>query len=328
MKSMNYWRALGAGAVFCAVMAGAGAGHAQDFPVKNITVIVPFPPGGINDAAIRILQPDLERRLGKSIIIDNRSGAGGAIGTQAVVRAAPDGYTLLAVASSHAVAPAVNPNLSYDTVKDLAPVVMIARDPMLFLVNSKVPAKDLREFVALAKSKPGVLNYSSPGFGTQTQFITELFKSKAGVQIQHVPFRGGAPALQAVIAGEVDFSVLSGQVSLPHIESGSIRAIALGGAARDPRVPNAPTVAEEGFKDVEAIQWIGLLVPAKTPETIIARLNSVVNEALADKNIRDKLAIQGMTGLGGKPEILGTAIESEVKLWKEIARTTSMKLAE
>ena len=328
MKSMKYWRALGAGAVICAVMAGAGAGHAQDFPVKNITVIVPFPPGGINDAAIRILQPDLERRLGKSIIIDNRSGAGGAIGTQAVVRAAPDGYTLLAVASSHAVAPAVNPNLSYDTVKDLAPVVMIARDPMLFLVNSKVPAKDLREFVALAKSKPGVLNYSSPGFGTQTQFITELFKSKAGVQIQHVPFRGGAPALQAVIAGEVDFSVLSGQVSLPHIESGSIRAIALGGAARDPRVPNAPTVAEEGFKDVEAIQWIGLLVPAKTPEAIIARLNSVVNEALADKNIRDKLAIQGMTGLGGKPEILGTAIESEVKLWKEIARTTSMKLAD
>ncbi len=328
MKSMKYWRALGAGAVFCAVMAGAGAGHAQDFPVKNITVIVPFPPGGINDAAIRILQPDLEKRLGKSIIIDNRAGAGGAIGTQAVVRAAPDGYTLLAVASSHAVAPAVNPNLSYDTVKDLAPVVMIARDPMLFLVNSKVPAKDLREFVALAKSKPGVLNYSSPGFGTQTQFITELFKSKAGVQIQHVPFRGGAPALQAVIAGEVDFSVLSGQVSLPHIEAGSIRAIALGGAARDPRVPNAPTVAEEGFKDVEAIQWIGLLVPAKTPEAIIARLNSVVNEALADKNIRDKLAIQGMTGLGGKPEILGTAIESEVKLWKEIARTTSMKLAD
>ncbi len=328
MKSMNFWRALGAGAVFSAAMAGAGAVHAQDFPVKNITVIVPFPPGGINDAAIRILQPDLEKRLGKSIIIDNRAGAGGAIGTQAVVRAAPDGYTLLAVASSHAVAPAVNPNLSYDTVKDLAPVVMIARDPMLFLVNSKVPAKDLREFVALAKSKPGVLNYSSPGFGTQTQFITELFKSKAGVQVQHVPFRGGAPALQAVIAGEVEFSVLSGQVSLPHIESGSIRAIALGGAARDPRVPNAPTVAEEGFKDVEAIQWIGLLVPAKTPEAIIARLNSAVNEALADKNVRDKLAIQGMTGLGGKPEILGVAIENEVKLWKEIARTTGMKLAD
>jgi hypothetical protein len=328
MKSMSFWHALGAGMILSTALVAAGAGHAQDFPVKNITVIVPFPPGGINDAAVRILQPELEKRLGKSIIIDNRAGAGGAIGTQAVVRAAPDGYTLLAVASSHAVAPAVNPNLSYDTVKDLAPIVMIARDPMLFLVNGKVPAKDLREFVALAKSKPGVLNYSSPGFGSQTQFITELFKSKAGVQIQHVPFRGGAPALQAVIAGEVDFSVLSGQVSLPHIESGSIRAIALGGAVRDPRVPNAPTVAEEGFKDVEAIQWIGLLAPAKTPEPIIARLNSVVNEALADKNVRDKLAIQGMTGLGGKPEVLGTAIETEVKLWKEIARSTSMKLAD
>jgi len=301
---------------------------AQDYPTKNITVIVPFPPGGINDAAVRILQPEMEKRLGKTIIIDNRAGAGGAIGTQAVVRSAPDGYTLLAVASSHAVAPAVNPNLSYDTVKDLAPIVMIARDPMLFIVNSKVPAKDLAEFVALAKSKPGQLNYSSPGFGSQTQFITELFKLKSGVQMQHVPFRGGAPALQAVIAGEVQFSVLSGQVSLPHIEAGSIRAIALGGATRDPRVPNAPSVVEAGYPDVEAIQWIGLLAPAKTPDAVITRLNSVVNEALADKTVRDKLAIQGMTALGGKPEVLGSAIEKEVPLWKEIARSTSMKLSD
>jgi tripartite-type tricarboxylate transporter receptor subunit TctC len=306
----------------------AGAAWAQDYPTKNITVIVPFPPGGINDAAVRILQPEIEKRLGKSIIVDNRAGAGGAIGTQAVVRAAPDGHTLLAVASSHAVAPAVNPNLSYDTVKDLAPVIMIARDPMLFLINSKLPVKNLGEFVALAKSKPGELNFSSPGFGSQTQFITELFKAKAGVQMQHVPFRGGSPALQALIAGDVQFSVLSGQVSLPHIEAGSIRAIALGGAARDPRMPDVGTVAEAGYPDVEAIQWIGLLAPAKTPDAIINRLNAVINEALADKSVRDKLAVQGMTGLGGKPEVLGVAIEKEVKLWKEIARTTAMKLSD
>jgi tripartite-type tricarboxylate transporter receptor subunit TctC len=148
------------------------------------------------------------------------------------------------------------------------------------------------------------------------------------VQIQHVPFRGGAPALQAVIAGDVQFSVLSGQVSLPHIEAGSIRAIALGGAARDPRVPNAQTVVEAGYPDVEAIQWIGLLAPAKTPDAIVTRLNAVVNEALADKNVREKLAIQGMTALGGKPEVLGTAIEREVKLWKDIAHTTTIKLAD
>lgn len=326
MKSIRVWSAVCAGLMLASV--ASPVAWAQDYPTKNITVIVPFPPGGINDAAIRILQPELEKKLGKSIIIDNRAGAGGAVGTQAVVRSAPDGHTLLAVASSHAVAPAVNPNLSYDTVKDLAPIVMIARDPMLFLVNSKLPANNLTEFVALAKSKPGDLNYSSPGFGTQTQFITELFKSKAGVQIQHVPFRGGAPALQAVIAGDVQFSVLSGQVSLPHIEAGSIRAIALGGSARDPRVPNVQTVAEAGYPDVEAIQWIGLLAPAKTPEAIIARLNAVVNEALGDKTVREKLAVQGMTGLGGKPDVLGVAIENEVKLWKDIARTTGMKLAE
>ncbi|MDB5543301.1 MAG: hypothetical protein JWO64_450 [Hyphomicrobiales bacterium] len=322
MKSFRVWGAL------CAGLMMTGAAWAQDYPTKNITVIVPFPPGGINDAAVRILQPEIEKRLGKSLIIDNRAGAGGAVGTQAVARSAPDGYTLLAVASSHAVAPAVNPNLSYDTVKDFAPIIMIARDPMLFLVNGKVPAKDIGEFVALAKSKPGDLNYSSPGFGSQTQFITELFKSKTGVQIQHVPFRGGAPALQAVIAGDVQFSVLSGQVSLPHIEAGSIRAIALGGGARDPRMPNTQTVAEAGYPDVEAIQWIGLLAPAKTPDAIINRLNAIVNESLADKNVRDKLAIQGMTALGGKPEVLGVAIEREVKLWKDIAHNTGMKLAD
>jgi tripartite-type tricarboxylate transporter receptor subunit TctC len=322
MKSFRVWGAL------CAGLMMTGAAWAQDYPTKNITVIVPFPPGGINDAAVRILQPEIEKRLGKSLIIDNRAGAGGAVGTQAVARSAPDGYTLLAVASSHAVAPAVNPNLSYDTVKDFAPIIMIARDPMLFLVNGKVPAKDIGEFVALAKSKPGDLNYSSPGFGSQTQFITELFKSKTGVQIQHVPFRGGAPALQAVIAGDVQFSVLSGQVSLPHIEAGSIRAIALGGGARDPRMPNTQTVAEAGYPDVEAIQWIGLLAPAKTPDAIINRLNAIVNESLADKNVRDKLAIQGMAALGGKPEVLGVAIEREVKLWKDIAHNTGMKLAD
>lgn len=316
------------GAALAVACAAAPAAQAQSYPTKNITVIVPFPPGGINDAAIRILQPELEKRLGKPLVIDNRAGAGGAIGTQAVVRSAPDGHTLLAVASSHAVAPAVNPNLSYDTVKDLAPIVMIARDPMLFLVNSRLPVNTLGEFVALAKAKPGELNYSSPGFGSQTQFITELFKSKAGVQVQHVPFRGGAPALQAVIAGEVQFTVLSGQVSLPHIEAGSIRAIALGGSTRDSRVPNVQTVAEAGYPDVEAIQWIGLLAPAKTPDAIIERINGAVNEALQDKNVREKLAIQGMTGHGGKPEALGDAIEKEVKLWKDIARTTGMKLAD
>ena len=322
----RFWGALCAGLMLG--VAAAVPAQAQDYPTKNITVIVPFPPGGINDAAIRILQPEMEKRLGKTIVIDNRAGAGGAVGTQAVVRSAPDGHTLLAVASSHAVAPAVNPNLSYDTVNDLAPIVMVARDPMLFIVNSKVPAKTLGEFVALAKEKPGSLNYSSPGFGSQTQFITEMFKAKAGVQIQHVPYRGGAPALQALIAGDVQFSVLSGQVSLPHIESGSVRAIAIGGATRDPRTPDVQTVAEAGYPDVEAIQWIGLLAPAKTPAPIVQRLNAVVNEALQDKNVREKLAVQGMTAHGGKPEVLGSAIEKEVKLWKEIARTTGMKLGE
>lgn len=321
---MHQSRLMGAVALAFGIFAGAAV--AQDYPSRNITVIVPFPPGGINDTGIRILQPEMEKRLGKSIIIDNRAGAGGAVGTQTVSRAAPDGHTLLAVASSHAVLPAANSNIQYDAVKDFAPIAMIARDPMLFLVNGKTPAGTLSELVTLAKSKPGALNYSSPGFGSQTQFIVELFKLKSGVQIQHVPFRGGAPALQALIQGDVDFSVLSGQVSLAHIEAGTIRAIAVGGAARDERTPKAQSVAEAGFPDVVAVQWIGLLAPAKTPDAIVARLNAVVNEALADSTVRDKLKIQGMTPLGGAPDVLGKAIADEVPLWKDIAQRTGMKL--
>ena len=175
MKSFRVWGA------FCAGLMLTGAAWEQDYPIKNITVIVPFPPGGINDAAVRILQPEMERRLGKSLIIDNRAGAGGAVGTQAVARAAPDGHTLLAVASSHAVAPAVNPNLSYDAVKDFAPIIMIARDPMLFLVNSKVPAKDIGEFVALAKAKPGAVSYASAGQGSILHLGAELMATLSGM---------------------------------------------------------------------------------------------------------------------------------------------------
>jgi len=327
IKGASFTRAC-ALAAMAASLAVASVAQAQDFPSKSITIIVPFPPGGFVDASARLLQPELEKRLGRNIIIDNRVGAGGAVGTQAVVRADADGHTLLAVASSHAVAPAVNPNLSYDTVKDLAPIIMIARDPMLFVVNDKLPVKSLKDLAALAKTKAGGLNYSSPGFGSQTQFIAELFNLRAGVKITHVPFRGGAPALQAVVQGDVEFTILSGQVTLPQIEAGAIRALALGGAERDPRTPNTPTVAEAGFPDVVAIQWVGLFAPAKTPQPVIARINAVMNEALREKSVRERLALQGMSALGGAPDVLGQAVESEVPLWKDIAQTAKMKLTD
>ena len=301
---------------------------AQDYPNRNIQIIVPFPPGGIIDAAARLIQPELERRLGKSVIIENRSGAGGAVGTQAVVRSDPDGHTLLFVASSHTVAPAVNPNLSYDTARDLAPIMMIASGPMFFVINAKVPAQTLGDFVAHAREKSGRINFSSPGFGSQTQFVAELFNLRAGVKVTHVPYRGGAPALQALIQGDVELSILSGQVTLPQMEAGSIRALAVGGAERDRLSPNTPTLAEAGYPDVEAVQWVGIFAPAKTPGIIVRRLNTVLNEIIGDKAMNDKLVLQGVTARGGPPEVLGKIVEREVMLWKDVAKAANMKLSE
>ncbi|MDB5572828.1 MAG: hypothetical protein JWN93_4011 [Hyphomicrobiales bacterium] len=309
------------------LMAATGAG-AQEYPSKTVQIIVPFPPGGIIDAAARQVQPELERALKRSVVIDNRAGAGGAVGTAAVVRSEPDGHTLLMVASSHATAPAVNPNLSYDTDKDLAPVITVARDPMLFVIGNKVPAKTLQEFVALAKSKPGALNYSSPGFGSQTQFVTELFGTVAGMKLQHVPYRGGAPALQAVVQGDVEFTVLSGQVTLPQIEAGTLRAIAVGGPTRHPRAPDVPTIGETGYPTVEAMQWVGLFAPAKTPRAIIDRLNAALNEALADKAVAARITAAGLSPAGGAPEDLGRVVTAEIKLWKDTAKAANMKLAD
>jgi tripartite-type tricarboxylate transporter receptor subunit TctC len=307
-----------------AACAASGAG-AQSYPSRNITIIIPFPAGGLNDGAARLLQPELEKALGRAVIIENRGGAAGVVGSNAVAKAEPDGHTLLMIASSYTVTPAINPNMPYEADRDLVGIIMIAKDPLLFVVNKDVKAKNLQELVALAKADPGTLNYATPGFGSQAHFVTEFLSQRAGIKMQHVPYRGGAPAMGALAKGEAQFSVISAQLSMPQIEAGAIRAVAVGGQARDPKLPDVATVSESGFPGFEAVQWIGLLAPRETPREIVDRLNGIINQALKDPGMAARFATHGMTPAATTPEEFQKVIESEVKQWKEVAKAANIK---
>jgi tripartite-type tricarboxylate transporter receptor subunit TctC len=309
----------------CLAASAIPGATAQPYPSRNVTIIIPFPAGGLNDGAARLLQPELEKALGRAVIIENRGGAAGVVGSHAVARAEPDGHTLLMVASSYTVTAAVNPNMPYEADRDLQPITMIAKDPLLFVVNKDVRATTLPEFIGLAKREPGKLNYATPGFGSQAQFVTELLSQRAGIRMQHVPYRGGAPAMQAMITGEAQFSVISAQLSLPQIEAGSVRAVASGGPARDPKLPDVPTAAESGFPGFEAVQWIGLLAPRGTPKDIVDRLNRIINAAVTDPAMGQRFAAQGLTPAGTTPDEFQKVIEAELKQWKEVAKAANIK---
>jgi tripartite-type tricarboxylate transporter receptor subunit TctC len=300
------------------------AARAQAYPSGLVRIVVPFAAGGVNDTAARLIQPYLEKALGRAVIVDNRPAASGIVGTDAVAKAAPDGHTLLMVASSFTVLPATSAKLPYDSERDLTPVALIATNPLLFVVNPKLGARTLGEFVALAKRNPGKLNYATPGLASQTRLVAELFGLRAGITMQQIPYRGGAPAIQSVVAGDSDFTVLSPLVSLPQIESGRLTALASGGHTRDPQLPEVPTLAEAGFPDVEAIQWVGLLTTAGTPDDIVGRLNAEVNRALHDPELIARLAQQGMSPAGGTPDAFRKLIAREIANWLEVARAANI----
>jgi len=302
----------------------AGA-RADTYPSRPVRLIVPFAAGGLNDVVARLVAPYLERALGQPFIIDNRPAASGIVGTDATAKATPDGYTLLMVASSFTVIPATHQKVPYDAQRDLAPIVMVAKNALLFLVNPKVPAKSLAEFVALAKADPGKFNYASPGAATQTHLVVELFSQRAGIKLQHIPYRGGAPAMTAMVAGDTHFTAISTLLSLPQIQSAALRAIASGSLTRDPQLPDLPTVAEQGFPGFEAIQWIGLLTTAGTPTQIIERLNAEINRALRDPDLIAKFAQQGIAPAGGTPADFQRTIATDLRNWTETARAANIK---
>jgi len=298
--------------------------YAQDYPNRPIRIIVPFPPGGLNDNVTRTIQPLLQQKLGQPVVVENKPGASGIIGTDAVAKAAPDGYTLLVVASSHTVTPATNAHLPFDTEHDLTAVSLLVRDPFLFVGGAKVQAKTLRDFVALAKAQPGKLTYATPGTDSQSHFVTELFDQRASIKMLEVPYRGGAPSVLSLISGETDFAVLSTQLSGPQIKAGKITALASGGRTRSPHFPDVPTLAEQGY-DMEVLQWVGMLAPGKTPKPIVAKINAALREVLSDPEVVKKLEAQGVTASASTPEEFQTLIAAEIKQWKEVAQAIGVK---
>jgi tripartite-type tricarboxylate transporter receptor subunit TctC len=294
------------------------------YPNRNIRLIVPFPAGGLVDSVARLIQPAIEKSLGRALIIDNRPAASGTLATHAVAKAEADGYTLLLASSSQTVAPATNSSLPYDIEHDFAPVALVAQTPSLFVVNSQVAAKTMAEFVSLVKAQPNSFSYGTTGAASQGHLVSLLFSKRAGIDMVHVPYRGGAPLLIGIIAGEVQFAVLSTQIAMPQIESGNLRVLATGGPAPNKDLPGVPTLNECGFPGFVATQWVGLLAPAGTPAPIVKRLNHEINRVLAAPDNVAKLAGQGMTPMGGSADEFAKLISAELKQWSELARQANV----
>jgi tripartite-type tricarboxylate transporter receptor subunit TctC len=316
-------RALALGVVaLCAL----GAARADTYPNRPIRLIVPFAAGGANDIVARLIQPGLEKALGQSLVIENKPAASGTVGTDMVAKAPPDGYSLLMALTTHTVNPAVNPKLPYDTEKDLAPVILIGKLPLLFILSNHVAAKTLPEFVALAKANPGKFNYATPGASSQAHLLLAAWSRLAGIEMQHIPYRGGAPAVLGTVTGEAHITAMSPIASLPQIQAGNLRAVAVGSLARDPHFPDLPTVSESGFPGFEAAAWVGLFTTAGTPKEIVERLNAEINRVIRDPQVATKLDEQGVTPTGGTPAEFGAFVAQELRRWRDAAKAAGVRM--
>jgi tripartite-type tricarboxylate transporter receptor subunit TctC len=300
-------------------LAAFGA-SAQSYPSKPLRMIVPYAAGGGVDIMARVISPRLSDSLGQQVVVDNRAGGGAIIGTDLVAKSAPDGYTLLMANPAHAANPALNARLPYDTVKNFSAVGLIATSSSMLVVHPSLPVKSVRELVALAKSKPGQLNYASGGIGSAIYLSMELFKSIAGVDIVHIAYKGAGPALSEVIGGQVPMMFATTPSALPHVNAGRLRVLAVGSAKRHALLPNVPTIAESGYPAFENTDWYGVLVPAGTSASIIGRLNADINAALVLPELKERIAGLGAEPGGGTPAQLDDRIKTEVQRWSKVLK--------
>jgi len=303
-----------------------GAAAAQGFPSKPIRIVVPFPAGGSADVLARVIGTKLSAALGEPVIVDNKPGAGGILGAETVAKSPGDGHTLLFANTNIAINPSLYKKLPYDTASAFVPVVHMVNVPNLLLVAEDVKANTVADLIALAKAQPGKLNYASAGNGTFPHLAVELFKLQAGVSITHIPYKGAAPALTALVARDVQ--VLSNDLlnAVPFVKAGRVRALAITGSTRSPVMPDVPTMAEAGLKNYVAVGWQGIMAPAGTPPAVVAQLNAEINKALADPALRSTLTSQGLEIVGGTPQQFGEFVRRDTERWRSAVEASGAKI--
>ncbi len=310
-------------AAFAFALAGLAA--AQDYPSKPIRFIVPYPPGGGTDVVARIMNEQLAVELGQPIIIDNRGGAAGNVGTDLAAKAPADGYNILFTLSSHTINPKLYDKLPFDVEKDFVPVSLAALIPQILVVHPSVPANDVKELIALAKASPGKLNYASVGTGSPGHIAGELFKLKTGVDIVHVPYKGGGPAVVDTIGGQVQLLFVSMPAAWQHVKSGKLKALAVTSAKRSVAAPDVPTIAESGIPDYVVDSWYGALAPARTPPAAVARLNAAFVKVLENPQVKEKLLAQGAEAAPSTPAEFDRVIKDELAKWDYVIKTAKIR---
>jgi tripartite-type tricarboxylate transporter receptor subunit TctC len=309
--------------LIAAVFAASCPAHAE-YPDKPLRLIVPFPPGGGTDILVRAIGPKLTETWGQPVVVDNRGGANGMIGAAFAAKAPPDGQTILAVPAGYAVNPSIYANLPYNPEKDLAPVTQIATSPMILVVHPSLPVKSVRELIALARIRPGQINYATSGNGSPPHLAAEYFKTMAGVKLVHIPYKGPSAAMIDLMSGQISLYFMNMQTALPHVKSGKLRALAVTSPTRFPAVPELPTMAEAGVPGYEMTNWYALLVPGGTPKDIIAKINAEVVRILNSPAIRERLASEGAIVVGSTPEQFAAFLKQEMAKFAKIVKASGM----
>lgn len=310
-------------AAFIATTANAASGQA--YPAKPVRLIVPSSAGGGTDIVARIITPDLSRRLGQQVVVENRAGAGTMIGIEAAARSAPDGYTLLMGLSTLAINSALYKKVPYDPVRDFAPITQAVSSASIIVVHPSIPVKSVKELIAFARARAGQLNYASAGVGTYPHMTMELFLSMAKLKMEHIPYKGTGPAMIDMIAGQVSTMAATILTGMPHIRSGRLRPLGITSVGRSPIVPEIPTVAEAGLPGFESVQWYGMLAPARTPKEIVTRLHAEMTRILQQPDVKERFAGDGADPVGNTPEEFARYIQSELVKWAKVAREAGIK---
>jgi tripartite-type tricarboxylate transporter receptor subunit TctC len=308
----------------CVVLLAAPAA-AEDYPARPVRIVVPSPPGGGTDIVARVLAQNFSKSFGQQFFVENRPGAGNMIGIESVARSPADGYTLLFTASTIALNSVLYKKISYDPIRDFAPITTAATTANVLVVNPGLPVKSLHDLIALAKQKPGELTYSTPGVGTSPHMSMELLKSMADIDLRHIPYRGTAPAVTDVISGQIAATFANALTAKPQVDSGKVRALAVSGPNRIAALPDVPPVAEAGVPGYESLQWYALLAPAGTPPEIITRLHEEAVQALKTPEMKEKLASDGATPVGTSPDELAARLKNEIEKWTRVARAAHIE---